>query len=237
MTDTPNTAEVAPKERQQATIKLGKLTIKGPAATVVIAVISGLIFLAIFYSRPTIRVLASAAIWIVMIVYWNISARSIRPVAKAEDAKSTQRRQLLLNLAILMLFVPIPGLTRQFIAPTRAAVATGFTVQVGSALFYFWTKRYLGRFWSSAVAIMKDHQLVRSGPYRLIRHPLYTGMLGMFFGTAIVSGQYHALIGTALGVFAYWGKIRIEERALSEAFGAEYDDYKHHSSALIPWLL
>jgi protein-S-isoprenylcysteine O-methyltransferase Ste14 len=236
MTDTPNTERV-PQERPQATIKLGKLTIKGPAATVLIAVISGLIFLAIFYSRPTIRMLASAAIWIVMIVYWNISARNIRPVAKAEDAKSTERRQLLLNLAILMLFVPVPGLTCQFLAPTRAAVATGFTVQAGSALFYFWTKRYLGRFWSSAVAIMKDHQLVRTGPYRLIRHPLYTGMLGMFIGTAIVSGQYHALIGAALGVFAYWGKIRIEERALSEAFGAEYDDYKRHSTALIPWLL
>jgi protein-S-isoprenylcysteine O-methyltransferase Ste14 len=237
MTDTPSTSESAPKERPQAAIKLGKLTIKGPAATVVIAVISGLIVLAIFYSRPTIRMLASAAIWIGMIVYWNISARNIRPVAKAEDAKSNQRRQLLLNLAILMLFVPVPGLTRQFLAPTRAAVAAGFTVQAGSALFYFWTKRYLGRFWSSAIAIMKDHQLVRSGPYRLIRHPLYTGMVGMFVGTAIVSGQYHALIGAALGVFAYWGKIRIEERALSEAFGAEYDEYKRHSSALIPWLL
>jgi len=237
MTDTPNTAERAPQERPQAMIKLGKLTLKGPAATVAISLMSAIIFLAIFYSRPTIRMLASGAIWIAMIVYWNISARNIRPVAKAEDAKSTQRHQLLLNLAILMLFVPVPGLTRQFLAPTIAVVAIGFAVQAGSALFYFWTKQYLGQFWSSAVAIMKEHQLVRSGPYRLIRHPLYTGMLGMFIGTAIVSGQYHALIGAGLGVFAYWRKIRIEERALSEAFGAEYDDYKRHSSALIPWLL
>jgi protein-S-isoprenylcysteine O-methyltransferase Ste14 len=237
MTDAPNSAERAPQERPQATIKLGGIVLKGPAATAASAVISALIFLAIFYSRPTIRMLVSAAIWIVMIVYWSISARNIRPVAKAEDAKISQRRQLLLNFAILMLFVPVPGLTRQFLAPTRSAVATGFTVQAGSALFYFWTKQYLGRFWSSAVAIMKDHQLVRSGPYRVIRHPLYTGMLGMFAGTAIVSGQYHALIGAALGVAAYWGKIRIEERALSEAFGTEYDDYKRHSSALIPWLL
>ena len=237
MTDTPNTAERAPQERPQAMIKLGKLTLKGPAATVAISLMSAIIFLAIFYSRPTIRMLASGAIWIAMIVYWNISARNIRPVARAEDAKSTQRHQLLLNLAILMLFVPVPGLTRQFLAPTIAVVAIGFAVQAGSALFYFWTKQYLGQFWSSAVAIMKEHQLVRSGPYRLIRHPLYTGMLGMFIGTAIVSGQYHALIGAGLGVFAYWRKIRIEERALSEAFGAEYDDYKRHSSALIPWLL
>ena len=237
MTDTPNTSERAPQERPQPMIKLGGLVLKGPAATAVIAVMSALITMAIFYSRPTIRMLASAAIWIVMMVYWNISVRTIQPVAKAEDAKSNRRRQLLLNLAILMLFVPVPGLTRQFLAPTRAAIAAGFILQVGSALFYFWTKRYLGRFWSSAVAIMKDHQLVRSGPYRLIRHPLYTAMLGMFVGTAIVSGQYHALIGAGLGAFAYWSKIRIEERALSEAFGAEYDDYKRHSSALIPWLL
>jgi protein-S-isoprenylcysteine O-methyltransferase Ste14 len=237
MTDTPNSTERAPQQRPQATIKLGKLTLKGPAASAVISVLSALIVLAIFYSRPTVRMLASAAIWIVMIVYWNISARNIRPVARAEDAKSTQRHQLLLNLGILMLFIPVPGLTWQFLAPTTAAVATGFAVQAGSALFYFWTKQYLGRFWSSAVAIMKEHQLVRSGPYRLIRHPLYTGMLGMFIGTAIVSGQYHALIGVGLGVYAYWRKIRIEERALSERFGAEYNDYKRHSSALIPWLL
>jgi len=237
MTDTPNSAEREPQQRPQAMIKLGGLVLKGPAATVVISVMSALIFLAIFYSRPTVRMLASAAIWIVMIVYWNISARNIRPVARAEDPESTRRRQLLLNLAILMLFVPVPGLTWQFLAPSTTAIATGFTVQGGSALFYFWTKQYLGRFWSSAVAIMKDHQLVRSGPYRLIRHPLYTGMLGMFIGTAIVSGQYHALIGAGLGVFAYWGKIRIEERALSEAFGVEYADYKRHSWALIPWLL
>jgi protein-S-isoprenylcysteine O-methyltransferase Ste14 len=237
MTDTPNSAESAPQERPKATIKLGKHTVTGPAATAVIAVMSALITLAIFYSRPSIRMLASASIWIAMIVYWNISARNIRPVAKKEDAKSSLRHQLLLNLAILMLFVPVPGLTRQFLAPTVAAVAAGFTVQAGSALFYFWTRQYLGRYWSSAVAIMKDHQLVRSGPYRLIRHPLYTGMLGMFVGTAIVSGQYHALTGAALGVYAYWRKILIEERALGEAFDAEYEDYKRHSSALIPWLL
>jgi len=237
MTDTPNNAGRAPQERPQPMIKLGGLTLKGPVVTTVISLMSALIFLAIFYSRPTIRMLASGAIWIVMIVYWNISAGKIAPTKSTEDAKSNIRRQQLLNLAILMLFVPVPVLTRQFLPPTRTTIVTGFSIQVGSALFYFWTKQYLGRFWSSAVAIMKDHQLVRTGPYRLIRHPLYTAMLGMFAGTAIVSGQYHALIGVALGVYAYWSKIRIEERALGEAFGAEYADYKRHSRALIPWLL
>jgi protein-S-isoprenylcysteine O-methyltransferase Ste14 len=55
-------------------------------------------------------------------------------------------------------------------------------------------------------------------------------------GTRIVSGQYHALIGVALGVFAYWRKIRIEKHTLREVFGAEYDEYRRHPWALIPWL-
>jgi protein-S-isoprenylcysteine O-methyltransferase Ste14 len=237
MMDGPDSTERTTPERPKAMIKLGSLTLTGTAARTVIQVTLVLVVALIVYSRPTIRMLASGAIWIGMVVYWNVSARKIRPVASTEDAKSSGRHQLILNLAILMLFIPVPGLTRQFLAPTFAAVATGFTVQAGSAIFYFCTKQYLGRFWSSAVAIMKDHQLVRTGPYRLIRHPLYTGMLGMFAGTAIVSGQYHALIGAGLGVFAYWRKIRIEERALGAAFGAEYADYKRHSRALIPWLL
>ena len=87
MTDIPNTATPAPQKRPQAMIKLGGLVLKGPAATVVVAVISALIFLAIFYSRPTIRMLASAAIWIGMMVYWSASARNIRPVAKAGRCK------------------------------------------------------------------------------------------------------------------------------------------------------
>jgi hypothetical protein len=55
-------------------------------------------------------------------------------------------------------------------------------------------------------------------------------------GAAIVSGQYHVLFGVALGVFAYWRKIRIEKHAVREVFGAGYDEYRRHSWALVPWL-
>ena len=169
-------------------------------------------------------------------VYWSIPTKNAAPAQNVEGLKSSQRHQSLLNLAILLLFIPIPVLTRRFLPLTPTIVAIGLTVQVACVLFYLWAKRYLGRFWSSAVTIRKDHQLVSSGPYRILRHPMYTAVLGMFAGTTIVSGQYHALIGFGVAALAYWRKIRIEEKALMEALGADYERHRRNTWALIPWV-
>jgi len=100
-----------------------------------------------------------------------------------------------------------------------------------------WARRHLGRNWSGEVRIRDDHQLVQSGPYRLIRHPIYTAMFAMYTGTALVSGELHALLAIAVLAVAYWRKIRLEERALSAALGATYDSYRRGTWALIPWLV
>jgi protein-S-isoprenylcysteine O-methyltransferase Ste14 len=81
-----------------------------------------------------------------------------------------------------------------------------------------------------------DHQLIRSGPYKLLRHPIYTGILAMYLGTAVVSGEWLAVIGVVLVVFAYWRKIRLEEANMVVAFGADYDAYRRESWALVPGL-
>jgi protein-S-isoprenylcysteine O-methyltransferase Ste14 len=66
---------------------------------------------------------------------------------------------------------------------------------------------------------------------------MYTAMLGMFLGTALIWGQWHALLGLLVGVAAYWRKIRLEEPRLRERFGAAYDEYQRESWALIPGLI
>jgi protein-S-isoprenylcysteine O-methyltransferase Ste14 len=76
--------------------------------------------------------------------------------------------------------------------------------------------------------------LIRSGPYRLVRHPIYTGLLTMYVGTAVVSGTWLAILGVAMAIFAYIRKLRLEEAKLSIEFGAEYDAYRHASWALVP---
>jgi protein-S-isoprenylcysteine O-methyltransferase Ste14 len=70
----------------------------------------------------------------------------------------------------------------------------------------------------------------------MLRHPIYTAMLGMFLGTAIASSQFHALIGLALLVVAYLRKTRLEDQILAQTFGADYDAYRRHTWALVPLL-
>ena len=77
--------------------------------------------------------------------------------------------------------------------------------------------------------------MTRSG-YKRLRHPIYTGLLAMYAGIAIVTGEWLAAAGFAMAVFAYWRKLRLEETNLNVAFGAEYDAYRRESWALLPGL-
>jgi protein-S-isoprenylcysteine O-methyltransferase Ste14 len=77
---------------------------------------------------------------------------------------------------------------------------------------------------------------LRAGPYRFVRHPIYTALLVLYAGAATVSDELHALIGLALAVFAYLRKIRLEEANLMNAFGADYRDYRRKTRALLPGL-
>jgi protein-S-isoprenylcysteine O-methyltransferase Ste14 len=133
--------------------------------------------------------------------------------------------------------LPVPGLTGWFLQwRLHFLVAAGAIVQAGFLLLAVWARRHLGRNWSAEVRIAVDHQLVRTGPYRLLRHPIYTAMLGMFLGTAIASSQYHALIGLEILVVAYLRKTRLEEQILRQTFGADYDVYCRGTWALVPLL-
>jgi protein-S-isoprenylcysteine O-methyltransferase Ste14 len=78
--------------------------------------------------------------------------------------------------------------------------------------------------------------LVCSGPYKILRHPIYTALLSLYLGAAIVSGELHALIGLVLVIFAYLRKIRLEEANLMQALGADYRDYRSKTWALLPGL-
>jgi protein-S-isoprenylcysteine O-methyltransferase Ste14 len=85
--------------------------------------------------------------------------------------------------------------------------------------------------------IKVDQRTIRTGPYRFVRHPIYTAWLVMFAGTAIVSEQVDALLGFAMAAFAYWHKIRLEETNLMNAFGAGYERAGAALGVLVPWLL
>ena len=181
------------------------------------------------------RVLPAIILWIAFSVYWSIASRNSAPTQKSESTVSTVFHQLLLNVALILLIWPAPGLSGWFL-PMRFhfLVAVGAGIQAACIVLAVWARRHLGRNWSAEVRIAKDHELVRTGPYRILRHPIYTAMLGMFLGTAIASSQYHALVGVALLIVAYIRKTRLEEQILLRTFGSEYEVYRRDTWALAP---
>jgi protein-S-isoprenylcysteine O-methyltransferase Ste14 len=113
----------------------------------------------------------------------------------------------------------------------------GVAVALGSLVLAVWARRHLGRNWSGAVTVKLDHELVRTGPYRRIRHPIYTGAIGMYVGVALASGRLQGLLALALVAAAYVRKVRMEEQNMRREFGAAYDEYVRESWAVIPWVL
>lgn len=175
-----------------------------------------------------------AAIWTSFSVLWEVAARNTSDDKTAESSGARTFHVLMVNGALLLVFVPVPGLTKRFVPAGDVFPIAGLVLQFAGLLFAVWARRHLGRNWSGRISIKVDHELVQSGPYRLIRHPIYTGFLGMFAASVLVSGEYHALAGFALGCFAYWRKLRIEEKNLAVAFGPAWDEYRSSTWALVP---
>src|SRR5205814_7527021 len=103
--------------------------------------------------------------------------------------------------------------------------------------FSVWARVYLGGNWSAAVAVKADHELIRTGPYRYARHPIYTGILVALAGTALARGEWRGLVALAFAFLGLWRKLSLEEALLTEVFGAQYADYQANVPALIPFLL
>ena len=232
--DSPKNVPGIPPERPVAQFKVGRLSLTGRSAWAATFILFALIVALIVYSRPAFGILSSGILWLLVIGYWSIPLKNAPARKSTEPAKSRLLHERLLLLAILLLFIPVPGLTHRIVQPTLALAVTGLTIQAASMALYYWARQHLGRFWSGAVTITAEHQLIRTGPYRLLRHPMYTAVLGMFVGTVVVSWQIHALVGLALGVAVYLRKIRIEERTIRQAFGADHESYRRKTWRLIP---
>ena len=236
-----NTSPGNQTQNQRPTLifKLPGVTLVGRGAVVALLTLLVLIAALIAYFKPRISpspLWLSAALWISFMVYWSGAAKNTAPDRSSESSSSRRLHQNLMNAALLLLFIPIPGLGLRFLPAASFIIPTGLAIHVGSFLLAVWARRHLGRNWSGAITQKVDHQLVRSGPYRVVRHPIYSAMLGMFVGTAIVSGELHALIAVAIIGIAYWRKIGLEERSLGEAFGDAYEAYRRDTWAIIPGL-
>jgi protein-S-isoprenylcysteine O-methyltransferase Ste14 len=176
-----------------------------------------------------------AATLVLFSVYWEVAARTAAPAKSSESRFSRGIHVFLVNIAMLLVMAPVRGLGR-YLPVSTVIMAAGVVVMAAGTVLAVWARVHLGRNWSGEIAIKVEHQLIRSGPYRFLRHPIYTGLLAMYVGPAIVTGEWLALIGVVMAGLAYWRKIRLEEAALEVAFGSEYDAYRRATWALVPGL-
>lgn len=100
-----------------------------------------------------------------------------------------------------------------------------------------WARTTLAGNWSSDVTFKQGHELIRRGPYRFVRHPIYTGLLMMCLGAAIEIARLHSWLAVPLMAIAFWLKLKQEERLMLSHFPDEYRDYQKQVKALVPFVL
>jgi len=179
------------------------------------------------------------AAWIVWEIYWGYSARGVKRAATKEPFFSRLPVLLALLMGIVCMLVPqwiSPYLARPFLPQGGIFFYLGYAVLVAGLSLGIWARRVLGRNWSGRVTIKEEHELVTSGPYRWVRHPIYSGALLINIGSAIALGWIGALVAVVLFTGVFVRKIHLEERMLSGHFGDKYAEYRKHTSTLIPFL-
>ncbi len=102
-------------------------------------------------------------------------------------------------------------------------------------LLYIWAVLTLGAFFRTSVQLLDGQQLVRRGPYRVLRHPAYTGGILLFAGIGLAAGNWiSALVTPLTAIVVYAWRIHVEERALRERFGEDFESHRRKTSAVIP---
>jgi protein-S-isoprenylcysteine O-methyltransferase Ste14 len=178
-------------------------------------------------------------LWIAFLVYWRIKAVGTKTTQRLEPAASRVLRLIIFLIAIVLLSTTRIPLRWLYLQPWPAGpwpFWLGAAVTVAGLLFAVWARVYLGRNWSSEVTIKQDHELITTGPYTLVRHPIYTGILAGFLGTAIALSEVRGFIAFVLIFVILWLKLRMEEQWMRSQFGETYVNYAHQTAALVPYL-
>jgi len=180
-----------------------------------------------------------ALVWIVFYAYWLISAWQTRSPVKRRQSRLSYLLYGVVWVAlwIIVMNLFLPGLLAERIVPDSIGFTiAGLLITVAGLAFAVWARVHLGTNWSGMPTIRKQHTLTRTGPYRYVRHPIYSGIILGLFGTAIGLGYGIVFSCVILIFFLFVIKFRMEEKFLEEEFGEEYALYRREVKALIPYV-
>ena len=177
-------------------------------------------------------------LWLAWFVYWVVSALSVKSTRRRESLGSRLSHVVPLLTGVALILwprAPWQWLSLRLLPPGPLQVALGLVLLALGLAFTVWARVYLGRNWSGMVTVKEGHELIRSGPYAYVRHPIYTGLLVALLGSAVGCGELRALIGLGIVAGAFIRKLRIEERFMRELFPQQYPRYCAEVPALIPF--
>jgi protein-S-isoprenylcysteine O-methyltransferase Ste14 len=177
-----------------------------------------------------------AICWLIFLGYWCASAFLVKRTAERKSLPSALAYRLPFILGAVMIWSrPAPHLwNTPFFSDARHIIAVA--VCVCGLLVAIWARWTLAGNWSSSVTFKQGHELIRTGPYRFVRHPIYTGILLMLLGTVIENGRLHGWVGFTVMFIGFWIKFKQEEQLMLQHFPDQYPAYWKEVKALVPWV-
>jgi len=181
-----------------------------------------------------------SACWILFAVIWLLAAFATKQSVYQESRLQRMRYVIPILLGGFLLAKGhrlSDPLNHRVIPHVEALAWTGVVLCIAGFAFCIWARFTLGRNWSGVVTLKRGHELISDGPYALVRHPIYTGLLTMFVATVIVLGHVAGIIALPFVFVSLWIKLRYEEKLMLKQFPNEYAAYQQHVKRIIPFIL
>jgi protein-S-isoprenylcysteine O-methyltransferase Ste14 len=182
-------------------------------------------------------------LWALFGMYWLIAARRGKTARSGESTSESPAyrlaRLLLLAITFALLFAKwtaVGFLGQRFLPDAPSIACIGLALALAGMAIAMWARIHLGQYWSDKVVLKVDHQLIGSGPYARMRHPIYSGVLLGVAGTALVVGEWRGVLAFLLLLTNYAVKANREEKILAGAFAESFPEHKRRAGFLLPRL-
>jgi protein-S-isoprenylcysteine O-methyltransferase Ste14 len=176
--------------------------------------------------------------WIIYILYWVVSAWKVKATAERQSLAGILSSRIPFVPGVILLLGPrLPHpLDLVVLGPADVTAPIGAALCVAGLFGAIWSRKTLADNWSALVTFKQGHELIKSGPYRFVRHPIYTSILMLLLGTAIAAGRLASLLAMVFFFAGFWIKLKQEEALLIGHFPDEYPAYQTRVKTLVPFV-
>jgi protein-S-isoprenylcysteine O-methyltransferase Ste14 len=174
-------------------------------------------------------------LWSLLMIVWAVLWFGMKRAKKLETPWEMAQHAVPIILGFWLLFEKNwKGWNLKLLPDTPAVLWVGLALTAVGVGTSIWARLTLGGNWSGVVTLKKDHELIRKGPYRWIRHPIYTGILVAVIGTAMIKGHLRGWIGFVIILGVFYFKARREERFLRQEFGSCFEEHARRTGMFLP---